>query len=323
MRRTVIGLILATIGGVLIGWLLERALLAQGPAGGDRTVEVQIGGQGAPAPGGAPAVSGPQSFEVASVKENKSGEGFVRFGVQPGGRFTATNVTLRELIRTAYQLQNFQLVDVPNWAESNRYDIVAKAPSELPFGPPGSGPGPLQFMMQALLAERFNLKAHRETQEMAIYALVMARADGRPGPNLRPAAADCAALAAARRGGGPPPAAFAPGERMQCGMRMGPGQLSAGSMSMTQFANSLAPQVSRVVLDRTGLTGNFDFEMTWTPDRMPQGNPPPGAPELPPVDPNGPSIFTALQEQLGLKLDSTRGPVEVLVIDSVSQPTPD
>jgi uncharacterized protein (TIGR03435 family) len=92
---------------------------------------------------------------------------------------------------------------------------------------------------------------------------------------------------------------------------------------MTQLATNLSQRVNRVVLDRTGLTGPYEFELEFTPDQLPQGPPPPGAPPLPPTDPNGPSIFTALQEQLGLKLDAQRGPVEVVVIDGVAQPTPD
>ena len=92
---------------------------------------------------------------------------------------------------------------------------------------------------------------------------------------------------------------------------------------MVQFANALSPMVGRQVLDKTGLTGNYEFDLTWTPDQLPQGPPPPGAPPLPPIDPNGPSIFTAVQEQLGLKLESTRGLVQVLVIDNVERPTPD
>jgi uncharacterized protein (TIGR03435 family) len=106
---------------------------------------------------------------------------------------------------------------------------------------------------------------------------------------------------------------------------MGPGSLSASGQPMSQIAQMLSQWVNRTVVDRTGLTGGFDFDLTWTPDQIPQGRgePPPGAPPLPPIDPNGPSIFTAVQEQLGLKLDSQRGPVEVLVIDSVEQPTED
>jgi uncharacterized protein (TIGR03435 family) len=105
---------------------------------------------------------------------------------------------------------------------------------------------------------------------------------------------------------------------------MGPGTLLAGGMPLSQLATSLSPLVGRVVQDHTGLTGEFDFDLSWTPEQMPQG-PPPGAngPPLTPIDPNGPSIFTALQEQLGLKLDATKGSVEVLVIDHVEPPTVD
>ena len=108
-------------------------------------------------------------------------------------------------------------------------------------------------------------------------------------------------------------------------MRIGPGNIAANGQPMSQLATTLSIWVNRTVVDRTGLTGSFDLDLSWTPEQLPQGRgePPPGAPPLPPIDPNGPSIFTAVQEQLGLKLDSQRGPVEVLVIDSVEQPTED
>ena len=105
-------------------------------------------------------------------------------------------------------------------------------------------------------------------------------------------------------------------------MMIGPGQVTGGGMPITQLALMLSQMTQRIVEDRTGLTGNFDIDLTFTPERMPQGPPPPGV-QLPPIDPNGPSVFTAVQEQLGLKLESTRGPVEVLVIDHVERPTPD
>jgi uncharacterized protein (TIGR03435 family) len=132
-------------------------------------------------------------------------------------------------------------------------------------------------------------------------------------------------MAAMRARGGQPPAPPAPGERMPCGTRMFPGNLSAGSVTMANLTNALARLVSRTVVDRTGLAGAFDLDLQWTPDQMPQGrgDPPPGSPPLPPIDPNGPSIFTALQEQLGLKLESTRAPVDMLVIDRVEHPTED
>ncbi|MBM3817996.1 MAG: TIGR03435 family protein [Acidimicrobiia bacterium] len=285
--------------------------------------QVIVGG-GAPAPGAAVAApSGPMSFEVASVKPNNSGENFIRFGMQPGGRFTAANAPLREIIRFAYALQNFQIVEAPGWIASERFDINAKAEGDVPPGQPGTI-GPVQLMMQSLLAERFGLEARRESREMPRYDLVLARADGRLGPGLKTSTTDCQAIfAAARRGGGPPPAPPGAGEPIQCGFRIGPGRMQAGAFPLSQLANALAPQVQRFIVDRTGLTGNFDLDMTYTPDQMPQGPPPPGAPAAPPIDPNGPSIFTALQEQLGLKLESVRGPVDVLVIESVNRPTPD
>ena len=195
-----------------------------------------------------------------------------------------------------------------------------------------------------------------------VYALQLARSDGKLGPKIKTAAVDCAALAASRRGGPPPPDAGGPGGPGgpgvitrggpggpggaggpppsgggpggargsdspfgPCGIRIGPGNIAANGQPMSQPASTLSIWVNRTVVDRTGLSGSFDLELSWTPDQLPQGrgDRPPGAPPLPPIDPNGPSIFTAVQEQLGLKLDSQRGPVEVLVIDGVEQPTED
>jgi uncharacterized protein (TIGR03435 family) len=171
--------------------------------------------------------------------------------------------------------------------------------------------------------ERFKLEVHNEQKDMPIYALALARSDGKLGPQLQRSEIDCAAMTAAGRGRGPaampPPGPPQPGDRPQCGIRVAPGNMTVGGSSMTQFANSLSMFVGRIVQDHTGLTGNFDFNLTWTPDQMPQR--PPGAPEPPPIDPNGPSIFTALREQLGLRLDSQRGPVDVLVIDRAEHPT--
>jgi uncharacterized protein (TIGR03435 family) len=284
-----------------------------------------------PAPA-APAAGAPSlAFEVASVKPNKSGENFIRFGLQPGGRFTALNVPARELIRFAYNVQPFQIEGGPGWLSSDRFDITAKAEGDFQqFGPGQLGPA--NQMMQTLLADRFKLKVHRETKEMPIYALVLARSDGRLGKQIEPSTTDCAAMrgrgAGPGRGGpggpgGPPPAPPQPGERPQCGMFMGIGSVGAGDVPLQQLAQLLSQRVQRIVVDKTGLTGRYSFNIEFTPDQMPPpGGAPPGV-QLPPVNPDGPSIFTALQEQLGLKLESTRGPVETLVIDSVEQPTPD
>ena len=301
------------------------------------------------AAGAAGAAQAPEpapAFEVASVKPNKSGTNFVNIGNQPGGRFNATNVTPYMLIRQAYNLQPSQIIGAPSWLESEHFDIVAKAPGEV-------APGQMPLMIRALMADRFKLVAHNETRELQIYALVKARSDGKLGPQLTPAAVDCAAMRG--RGGAPPPGgpggpggfvsrgagpgvpaappppgsgpapAFGPGGRPPCAQMFGPASIGGGGMTMAQLANMLSTRVNRIVVDRTGLTGGFDLDLTWTPDQMPQGPPAafPGAPPLPPIDPNGPSIFTALQEQLGLKLDSTKGPADVLVIDSIERPTED
>ena len=121
-------------------------------------------------------------FEVASVRENTSSDGKMMFGIQPGGRFTTVNVPLWDLIRQAYGLQRSQLVGGPDWMETARFDIVAKAEGDIARGAgPGGPPGPLSFMLQDLLEDRFKLRAHRETRELPIYVLLLARTDGKLG----------------------------------------------------------------------------------------------------------------------------------------------
>jgi uncharacterized protein (TIGR03435 family) len=277
--------------------------------------------------------AGSPAFEVASVRPNKSGDGRVMMGFQPGGRYTATGITVRMLIQQAYRIQPFQLLGMPDWLASDRFDIIAKAEGDVAPGPDG----PLPLMLRGLLEDRFKLAVHSETRELPIYVLVKARSDGRLGPQLNPAAVDCAAArggpagrgavpdAFRGRGGGGP--AFGPGGRPPCGQLVGPANIAAGGVTMAQLATLLSGRVNRVVVDRTEMTGTFDLDLSWTPDQLPQqlspGALPPGAPPLPPIDPNGPSIFTAVQEQLGLKLESSRGPVDVVVIDRVEPPTED
>jgi uncharacterized protein (TIGR03435 family) len=258
------------------------------------------------------------AFEVASVRPNKTGDGRVMVNVQPGGRYNATNVPLMLILRQAFNVQDFQIVGGPDWIKSDRFDIIAKAPDGVEFTADVMRP-----MLRSLLTERFKLAFHHETRDMPIYALMKARPDGKLGAGLTPAAVDCAARG--RRGGGPPPAPPQPGQRMECGMMIGPGRLNAGGMPMSNLATNLAPQVGRIVIDKTELTGNYDFELTYAPEAIGGGA---GAPPLingnpVPVDPNAPNLFTALQEQLGLKLDSQRGPVDVVVIDRLEQPVAD
>jgi uncharacterized protein (TIGR03435 family) len=258
----------------------------------------------------------PPAFEVASVKPNKSGE---NGGVMTGlltSQFKATNVLLRQFITFAYQVQGFQIEGGPSWIGSDRFDIVAKAESNPPPQVPGGPPGPLRLMLRTLLADRFKLILHHQTKELPIYALVMLRADGTLGPRLHRSDTDCAAIRAAINRGGAPP--LSTGDRPLCGITARPGRV-AGGLPVSQLPASLSQELRRMVVDHTGLMSNFDLTLTWTPDQMPQG--PPGR-SGPPAD-RSEWPFTALQEQLGLKLESTKGPVDVLVIDRVEQPTPD
>ena len=261
---------------------------------------------------------GPQ-FEVASLKQNKSGMGKVSIQTLPGGRFTAENITLRGLIRFAYQLEGARLTGGPSWLDADRFDIVAKAENgDLgePYLAEQRGEASRgQMMLQSLLADRFKLRVHTEGREQAIYALVLARRDGTLGPELRPSTLDC--RMAAPRADAPSPG------RTSCGIRIGgaPGTIVAGGASIGQVARTLATWVERVVVDRTELSGEFDFTLRWTPDQMAEGfGKKVAAGGLAPADPNGPSIFTAIQEQLGLKLDAQKGTVDVLIVDSAEHP---
>ena len=260
----------------------------------------------------------PAAFEVASVKANRSGDsnGLMRQG--PGGRVDATNMPLRPMITLAYGIAGYQLVGGPGWIDDARYDIVAKledgGTGATPFVPGATTTNPTQRALQKLLEDRFELKAHRETREMDIYALVMAKPGGAPGPNLKPSTQDCAAAAdAAKRGVVPSPGPNAP----VCGIQGQPGRLRFGGLPASAFPQALSGRAGRMVVDRTGLTGSWEFELTYAPDTGGAGNPDQ------PIDPNAPSFFTAVQEQLGLKLESAKGPVEVLVIDSIERPAED
>jgi bla regulator protein BlaR1 len=258
----------------------------------------------------------PLAFETASVKPNKSGDEERYFRLDPGGGLTVVNMQLRDLTTFAYQIQNFQLEGGPDWIASDRFDIVARPEREVPST---GGPDPRRMMLRTLLADRFKLVMHKETKELPIFELVLARQDGKLGPQLRPAAVDCAARAAAARAGTPPPASSGPPGPGSCGSTINPARVRGGGVTLATLASLLEGLARRLVIDRTGLAGNWDFEANYTPDRSQL---PPGV-ELPSsIDPNGPSLFTALEEQLGLKLRPARGPVEVLVIDSVQQPTP-
>ena len=253
------------------------------------------------------------SFEVASVKPNKSDRGSPVLG-QSGGNFTATKVSIRELIRVAYgtagPLEESHVIGGPNWTEADRFDVLAKIPSNAP-------PQLVALMLRSLLAERFQLVVHTEPRDLPIYALVLARADGRLGPRLR-RVQDCGPGAAANAEPSLPKA-----ER--CGGEGRSGHIAFGGvpLSMALVTNgAMLREVRRSILDRTRLTGAFEGTLDWSPTELSQS-----ATQLDAFTstalPAGASIFTALQEQLGLKLEPARGPVDVLVIDHVERPTPD
>ncbi len=238
----------------------------------------------------------PATFEVASIKPSAPGTHGMQIQTTPGGRLVTKNVNVKFLIQFAYGVKGFQITGGPGWMNSEAYDVEAKPESE----DRKVTDAELKQMVRALLTERFKLTLHHDTKEMPVYVLLA----GKGGPKLQQAE----------------------GERGQ--MRMGRGLMSAKKVTMAQLANSLANQLGRNVIDQTGLTGGFDFELKWTPDETQPFGPkemmradglPPGAPS--PGDPAGPSIFTALQEQLGLRLEGQKGPVEILVIDGVEKPS--
>lgn len=256
-------------------------------------------------------------FDVASVKTNASGGGEGRIEVLPtAGRLRATNVTLRSLILRAYGLHQSQLIGLPDWASGQRFDVDARTVMPSPNGPEALLPP-----LQGLLGERFGVRAHFESKELPAYMLVLARRDGRLGQQIRPTQADCAAgravtqdeLRANVREGWPPcglaffvnfTTTSATGDQMRMRIRR-------SAVSMAELAKTFQATVDGPVVDRTGLEGRFDVEYTFSPQ-------PPGA-AAPAND--APHLLVAIEEQLGIKLQSERTDVPVLVIDHVERPT--
>jgi uncharacterized protein (TIGR03435 family) len=231
--------------------------------------------------------------------------------IQPGGGFRASGMTVKMLLTQAYDVREFQVSGGPSWINTERYDITAKSEhsdeaQSLPDDPRKmtdeqrkTVSDQMRERLRALLAERFQLTIHRETKEQSVYALVV----GKGGSKLKESET--------KEGTGP-----------RGMMRMGRAQLSGQGVPLQMLTQSLSSQLGRPVIDRTGLKGNFDFKLEWTPDPgQPAAMPANGPDAPPPPDPNGPSIFTALQEQLGLRLESQKGPVEMLVIDKVEKPS--
>ncbi len=259
------------------------------------------------------------SYEVASINPNRSGD--MRIGIRfLPGRFSTTGATVKQLIALAYDVRNFQVSGGPSWISSDKYDIDAKEPDvlaeELAKLPPDQRREKMGLLIQSLLADRFQLEVSHGTKELPVYALVV----GKNGPKIQQAKADDTYPNGMK---GPDGRALGHGGMMG----MAPGQLTGQGVPLAFLVQQLSQQLGRSVLDQTGLKGNYDFTLKWTPDQssaaMFQGPPGggPGSDNAPPPDSSGPSIFTAVQEQLGLKLESTKGPVEILIIDHIAQPT--
>jgi uncharacterized protein (TIGR03435 family) len=233
------------------------------------------------------------AFEVASIKPSEPGGRGMGFSRPDGGRVVMKNVTLRLLVTFAWDIRDHQLLGGPSWLDTAHFDIVAKTESEIPRTPAGNSQ--IQLMVRSLLVERFGLVTHRETREQPIYELVVAKG----GPKLA-AAAD-------------------PDDNS---LMMGRGKIEGKHQKTEGLARLLANPLGRTVVDQTELTGYYDFTMQWAPDAG-ESVGPKGLPEAPrePQASDGPSLFTAIQEQLGLKLEGHKGPVEMLVIDKAEKPS--
>jgi uncharacterized protein (TIGR03435 family) len=248
---------------------------------------------------------GAPAFEVASITQNVSGAAATASYVQPGGRYTATNVTLRMLMKTAYQVHDTQIVDGPGWIDVDRFDVSAKA-AETPTAQAFIERA--RLMLRPLLADRFKLVLRGQRREIPIYGLVPARRDGEFGPQF--------ARTDARGCDGPekavPPAAGAaePAQPLPCNMSFQrPAHAGGRGAEISTLVVHLRNAGDRVVVDRTGLTGRFDWDLQWTPDPLA-------------ADVAGASLFTAVREQLGFRLVAQRELGDVLVVASVERPTP-
>ena len=264
---------------------------------------------------------GPQ-FEVASIKPDKSASQGMRLMMQPGGRFVGNNLTVKFLVEYAYDIKDSQLSGAPSWMDSERYDVDAKpdettsaAINKMSRDEVGVE---MRKMMQALLADRFKLAVTHETKDLPVYALVVAKS----GPKIHQSTEE----PLAPDPNGPPPGPPGPGQRRQGIMLNGRGEMTLTAVPLRMFADTLSRIVGRVVIDKTGLTGNYDFTLKWTPEQGeglmgPPGAGPGGGASAPPPDASGPSIYTAVQEQLGLKLESQKAPTDCIVIQHVERPS--
>ena len=246
------------------------------------------------------------AFEVASIRPSADPRAPDESEVQPSGQFLVTNTTLDDLVRGVFGVQRHELVvgaRVPSWFTSQRWNIVGKGP---PITDEAAQRPLLRLMMRNLLIERFKLVTRREVRDTPVYALVLAGLDRRLGPQMRPSSANCAALLAAFKATGARQTPDSP----VCGLRNERARIWGTGVPMREFTRLLSLTAGRPVVDATGLSGSFDLDMKFTRDDA--------------ADPaGGASLFTAVQEQLGLKLEPARRPIDVLVIESAERPASD
>jgi uncharacterized protein (TIGR03435 family) len=218
-------------------------------------------------------------FEVASIHRNTNGSLNTNINVSDGGRLSIVNGSLKTLIRNAYGILSFQLANEPNWIDTEMYDIEAKTATSGKISP-----DEFKSLLQSLLADRFHLKVHWETRESTVYALLLDKS----GPKFTASLVD---------------------EKSGMNTRKGPDKatMTGTAEPMKDLASNLGNQLGRFAVDKTGLTGTYDFTFSWDPQST--------------ADSTGPSLFTALRDQLGLRLESQKGPVELLVIDNADRPS--
>jgi uncharacterized protein (TIGR03435 family) len=275
-------------------------------------------------------------YEVASFKPNKGDGSMTRIQTAPDA-FTGSNITLQMLVTMAYGIQNYQLEGAPSWLSSERFDVDAKIESSVADSLKNLSADDRnlarQHMMQALLADRLKLTIRRESKELPVYLLVIGKngsklKEAKPAdPNANPAGpqgpgGNVRVMQGPGGGGGPGPGRGGPGMMMTSG-RGGTQSMAAQAMPISGLVRMLAGNLGRPVIDKTGLTGNYDFKLEWAPE---QNQAPTmggdGAPtSIASSDPAGPTLLMAVQDQLGLKLESGKGPVEIIVIQHVQRPS--
>lgn len=267
-----------------------------------------------------PAV--PSRFDVVSIKPNTAVEAAGSFRSTPAGRFEWINMTVGTIISVAYQRFAFdqtEVVGAPDWADRERFDVVVQTGNGPPPMDASGFPAVLTAMLRNMLAERFHLAAHFEKRERPVYLLQLARPGGALGKGLSPVESRCGAALADLNAGRP--SAVRQRRGPDCSFGGPPGQLQGNAVTLEMLGRVLgAGTLDRRVVDRTGVTGSFDIDLRFRPDPGARGGGPPGVGS---VDPDAPSIFTAVEEQLGLKLVPDRAPIDVLVIERLERPTAD